>query len=934
MNSPVPQTTPLKLPYANIAVITGSQCAILTTDGEILSYNLSDRNTLPNTLTRYPVIACHAPWTAKKLELPHIPVFDVLELFAFCHPATFITPTFKGLADYCNISISEDIDDAPYTMLEIVQTLLKNLSIIPDKDKPLLLSIANAMSRQDQGWAWGSFVIEALGGTYDPALPTNPKKDMNIFDGMPEWAEEAPPPQHSYQPVSGEEARNHLQTLLNRRHHSGQASQSRAQQQNYSTRVADTLIAKHDEDAPNLLIAQAGTGIGKTFGYLSPAQLWAEKNEGRVTISTYTKNLQRQIEQDLHTLYPDPEEQKRKAITQKGRENYLCLLNLDELIARAATARDPRMIVAAGLMARWASVTKDGDMSGNSFPGWLTNLLGKQYTLGLTDRRGECIYAACAHYHRCFIEGMNRKAKRAKILISNHALTMIRAATDHSEAASPFIIFDEAHHLFHAADSAFGANLTGLETADLRRWLIGPEEEGRQARIGTIRGRGLRKRLEGLIGEDSPAFNDIGKILLAAKQVLPAPGWRKRVFGDNPVGATEEFLFHLARHVALRSKEPQSPYSIECDIHPTNDQLIEAATKAKQGFKSLRIPLADLMENLKAMMEDQAEDIDQDTLARMESLIASIERRSTTMLAAWMGMMDCLIDQVRDEKMVDWFEIARIEGKNFDCGYLRRYKNPMEPLGEVIRPASQGLVLTSATLKAQSGLGEDGWQSTFDQLGTPHLSTLAPETIDLPSPFQYGEQSRIFIVTDVDKQNGIAVANAYKALFEATNGGGLGLFTSINRLKQVYQSIHESLERRSIPLYAQHHDNIDIGTLTDMFREDDNACLLGTDAVRDGINVSGQSLRCMVFDRMPWPRPTILHRERKKIFGGRQYDENETRLKLKQAYGRLIRSETDKGVFVILDNAMPTRLSDAFPQDVSIERLSLKDTIRNIKEFL
>jgi ATP-dependent DNA helicase DinG len=180
----------------------------------------------------------------------------------------------------------------------------------------------------------------------------------------------------------------------------------------------------------------------------------------------------------------------------------------------------------------------------------------------------------------------------------------------------------------------------------------------------------------------------------------------------------------------------------------------------------------------------------------------------------------------------------------------------------------------------------------------------------------------------------MAVANAYKAIFEASGGGGLGLLTSIQRLRQVNHAIHDALERKGIPLYAQHENDIDIGTLTDMFRDEEAACLLGTDAVRDGIDVAGRSLRCMVFDRVPWPRPTILHRERRNIFGGRAYDENLTRLKLKQAYGRLIRSSTDKGVFVILDGATPSRLLDAFPQSVVIERLPLKDTLKTIKNFL
>src|SRR5690606_18626390 len=99
---------------------------------------------------------------------------------------------------------------------------------------------------------------------------------------------------------------------------------------------------------------------------------------------------------------------------------------------------------------------------------------------------------------------------------------------------------------------------------------------------------------------------------------------------------------------------------------------------------------------------------------------------------------------------------------------------------------------------------------------------------------------------------------------------------------------------------------MDTGSLIDIFRAEPNSCLLGTDAVRDGVDVPGRALRLIVFDRVPWPRPTILHRVRRNAFGGRRYDDMVARLKLKQAFGRLIRRAGDQGVFVILDSATPS----------------------------
>ena len=99
------------------------------------------------------------------------------------------------------------------------------------------------------------------------------------------------------------------------------------------------------------------------------------------------------------------------------------------------------------------------------------------------------------------------------------------------------------------------------------------------------------------------------------------------------------------------------------------------------------------------------------------------------------------------------------------------------------------------------------------------------------------------------------------------------------------------------------------------------------------MDVPGDSLRLIVFDRVPWPRPTLLHRARRVAFGGRSYDEMLTRLKLSQAYGRLVRRATDRGIFIMLDGQTPTRLLDAFPTGVSVERVGLGEAVSEVREF-
>ena len=152
--------------------------------------------------------------------------------------------------------------------------------------------------------------------------------------------------------------------------------------------------------------------------------------------------------------------------------------------------------------------------------------------------------------------------------------------------------------------------------------------------------------------------------------------------------------------------------------------------------------------------------------------------------------------------------------------------------------------------------------------------------------------------------------------------------------KPAEQLLINRLEAEGLPLYAQHVDRMNLQTLLQIFREEPHSCLLGTDAVRDGIDVPGEALRLIIFDRMPWPRADILFKARAEWQGRDAWVDRVTRLKLRQALGRLIRRATDRGVFVMLDSRLPTRLTSAFPPGVRVERIGLAEAVRITGEFL
>jgi len=215
--------------------------------------------------------------------------------------------------------------------------------------------------------------------------------------------------------------------------------------------------------------------------------------------------------------------------------------------------------------------------------------------------------------------------------------------------------------------------------------------------------------------------------------------------------------------------------------------------------------------------------------------------------------------------------------------------------------------------------------------GAPHLE-VAPKLFAAPSPFDYATQAEVLIVTDVPKGDIPALAAAYGRLIEAAGGGALGLFTAIRRLRAVYGRIADRLARGGLALFAQHVDPIDTGTLVDIFRDDPRASLLGTDALRDGVDVPGHSLRLVVMEQVPWPKPSILHRARRLAYksGGQAYDDRIIRARLAQAFGRLIRSSGDKGHFVVLSSAFPSRLLSAFPPGTPVRRVTLDAALQSV----
>ena len=867
-----------------------------------------------------PPLVCHAAQLARRVGIERFPALDVLELFVFIHPTQFCLPTVRGLAQALGLEMPSGLETEAKSLARAAEFLLAELAG-PSATPPPgngTGAIVDALGRG--GWLWADAVAAALAERGSDE--EDDRAGLAFWLRLPEWSESASEPPPGNVPVEAFEARTRLAELL------GADAEPRPEQGDYASAVSTAFAPREVQGEPNVLLAEAGTGVGKTLGYLASASVWAEKNRGAVWISTFTRNLQRQIDSELDRLSPDPVVKARRVVVRKGRENYLCLLNIEEAIQRLAAR--PEEAVALGLIVRWALETRDGDMTGGDFPAWLPDLVGYR-AADLTDHRGECIYSACAHYHKCFIERAVRRARRADIVIANHALVMTQAALGGLDDINVPIrlVFDEGHHVFNAADNAFSAHISGQEGADLRRWILGAEDR-RSSRV-----RGLERRIGDVAEGDDVAARALAAAVRAAR-ALPAPGWHQRIgagsTGNPAKGPAEAFLALARQQVYARAANADNPYSLETETNPLVEGLADEAARFERALGNIARPLTALSERLGQLLDERAADLDQATRQRIEAVSRGLKRRGEMQLGGWRAMLKSL-GAPTSEAFVDWFSVERIDGRDFDVGMHRHWVDPTEPFAEAVLAPAHGVVLTSATLRDVTGEVEADWQAAEARTGARHLTRPAVRA-SVPSPFDYPATTRVMVVSDVRKDDSDQVAAAYRELFIAAGGGALGLFTAISRLRAVHARIAPAIEEAGLPLLAQHVDRLNTTTLVDIFRAEENSCLLCTDAVRDGVDVPGRSLRLLVFDRVPWARRDILHRVRKDRFGGSGYDDMIARLRLKQAYGRLVRQEGDHGVFIMLDRMMPSRLSGAFPDGVLVHRLGLAEAIAETRAFL
>ena len=287
-------------------------------------------------LAETPHILLNAPLVGQRLGYPDVSGLDLLELFAFVHPARFAVPTVAGLARAVGLEPPANDADAAAALVGIAEPLLARLSAEDWAEREGAWTSNATLYRL--GWGWAPFVGQRI------AKPE--RGERMLFSRLPQWEEQAERPPPKTLSIPSSDAQSKLAELT------GKGSEPREGQKAMAGEAAAIFAPRRAAGEPNMLLAEAGTGIGKTLAYLAPASLWADRAGGTVWVSTFTKALQRQLDAEGRRLFPNDEERKKRIVVRKGRENYLCLLNLEDAMRLCRLPALPEMLHRAGRAGR------------------------------------------------------------------------------------------------------------------------------------------------------------------------------------------------------------------------------------------------------------------------------------------------------------------------------------------------------------------------------------------------------------------------------------------------------------------------------------------------------------------------------------------------------------------------------------------------------
>jgi len=629
------------------------------------------------------------------------------------------------------------------------------------------------------------------------------------------------------------------------------------------------------------LLVEAPTGVGKSLAYLIPAVYWAVRNGERVVISTNTINLQEQLyRKDLPDLARVLSLDFRAAVL-KGRSHYLCPARLAAL-RRIGPSSPEEMDVLARVLV-WLPNTLDGDGDGLFLPTAAERAIWRD----LSAENDGCDPERCRHFHRgdCFFYRARRGAEAAHLVIVNHALLLADVAVQNRALPEyRFLIVDEAHHLEAATTNGLSFE---TDRQAVRRLLD---------EVGHRRGGGAAAGLTGLLGETMARCRAarldrqvMAKVEGFAGQVAQAVERASR--------GLEEFFERLEQFVEEeREGRASGAYAYRLRIIPA--LRVQPAWDAVEiAWDEAATPLFAVTDGLERLA-DGLGDLAGLGLRGAEDLqaeLVGVARR----LAEIMKHLNGFVAQP-SRQTVYWVEVGPGQAP------LSIHAAPLH-VGPLVQEhlfhKKETVILTSATLRTGG---------TFDFL-RERLYAWDAEELAVDSPFDYESSTLVYIVDDIPEpghpgyQRG--VEQGMLALFKATRGRALGLFTSYSQLRATTRAITIPLAQADITVYAQ-GQGLSRNQLLENFRTAERAVLLGTRSFWEGVDVPGEALSCLAIAKLPFNVPTDpVFAARSETFDDPflEYAVPEAVLRFLQGFGRLIRTRTDRGIVAIFDRRLLSR---------------------------